>query len=342
MTDSPASTGATGVGHRNAASATLTAILDRFSRAGRIPPLADDERLDGRRCLITGASSGLGKAIAIELARRGASLVLACRSGIPEVGEEITRLTGHDRIEMLPVDLADLDSVHALADTLARKGDPLDVVILNAGLMAKSARRSAQGYEIMFAVHFLANRLLLERLLGDRVIVPKQPGDTSPAPRIIFVTSESHRSAAPIDFAHFGEFVEYGIRDGMKQYASSKLHMCTLATELARRVAPGGKVGVSVHALCPGPVDSNIAREAPGWLSPVLSFVFGLFFQSPTRAAEPAVFLACSRSIEGRPNVYLHMMREKVPSPEATDPGNGERLFVESERLLARHPHVSG
>ncbi len=340
--DDSSSTGPSGVGHRNAASATLTAILDRFSRAGRIAPLGDDERLDGRRCLITGASSGLGKAIAIELARRGAELVLACRSGIPEVGQEITRLTGNDRIEMLQVDLADLESVHALADTLAKSGRRFDVVILNAGLMARSARRSAQGYEIMFAVHFLANRLLLERLLADRVIAARGPGDPGPAPRIIFVTSESHRSSAPIDFDRFGEFVEYGIRDGMKQYASSKLHMCTLVTELSRRLAPGGKVGVSVHALCPGPVDSNIAREAPGWLAPVISFVFGLFFQAPGRAAEPAVFLACSREIEGRPNMYLHMMREKSVSPEARDPEKGRRLMAESDRLLGRHLRTSG
>lgn len=338
----PPANGPSGVGHRNAASATLTAILDRFSRAGRIPPLADDERLDGRHCLITGASSGLGKAIAIELARRGASLVLACRSGIPDVGLEITRLTGNERIEMLHVDLSDLESVHALADRLAQSGRRFDVVMLNAGLMAKSARRSAQGYEIMFAVHFLANRVLLERLLSDRLVVPHAPGDPAPAPRIIFVTSESHRSSVPIDFEHFGEFVEYGIRDGMKQYASSKLHMCTLASELSRRVAPAGRVGIAVHALCPGPVDSNIAREAPGWLGPVISFVFGLFFQAPDRAAEPAVFLACSRGIEGRPHVYLHMMREKSVSPEASDPENGRRLMAESDRLLARHPRTSG
>jgi len=327
--------GPSGVGHRNVASATLTAILDRFDRSNRIPALADDERLDGRRCLVTGASSGLGKAIATELARRGAHVVMACRSGIPEAGEAVARAAGSGRVEMLPVDLADLDSVHRLADALAAAGAPLDRVVLNAGLMARAARRSAQGFEVMFAVHFLANRLLLDRLLADGVVVPRAPGSDAPAPRIVFVTSESHRSADPIDFDRFGEFVDYGLRDGMKQYASSKLHMCTLACELARRLNPSSEVGVSVHALCPGPVASNIAREAPAWLRPVVGAVFGAFFQRPERAAEPAVFLTCSRAIEGRPGVYLHMMREKRPSPEASDPAAGARLIAASDALLA-------
>lgn len=338
-------TDATGVGHRNAALATLTGILDRFSRKDRIPALHEDERLDGKRCLVTGASSGLGKAIATELARRGAHVVLACRSGIPEAGEDIARASGSDRIEMIHVDLADLRSVHALADSLAKSGRPLDRVVLNAGLMAKQARRSAQGFEIMFAVHFLANRLLVERLLVDGVISPTAADSEADAPRIIFITSESHRSADPIDWDHFGEFVDYGLTDGMKQYASSKLHMCTFAWELARRLdAESGEAGksagrraVAVHAVCPGPVNSNIAREAPTWLAPVLRAVFGVFFQSPERACEPAVFLTCARSIEHRQNVYLHMMREKTPSPSAVDPGEGARLFVASDQLLAEH-----
>jgi len=320
------------------ASATLTAILDRFGRKQSIGPLGDDERLDGKRCLVTGASSGLGRAIATELARRGAHVVLACRSGIPEAGEEIARASGSDRVEMLPVDLADLRSVHALADALVKSGRPLDRVVLNAGLMARRARRSAQGFEIMFAVHFLANRVLLERLLADGVIVPRVAGDHADAPRIIFVTSESHRSAEPIAWERFGAFTDYGLTDGMKQYASSKLHMCTYAWELGRRLNPEDDVRVSVHALCPGPVDSNIAREAPAWLAPLIRGVFGLFFQSPERAAAPAVFLACARAVEERPSVYLHMMREKWPSPDAVDLDNGARLMAASDALLKDVP----
>jgi len=111
--------------------------------------------------------------------------------------------------------------------------------------------------------------------------------------------------------------------------------MLTLASALSRRLERDGEVGVAVHALCPGPVASGIAREAPAWLRPALRLVFGAFFQSPMRAAEPAVHLACSRELEGRTGVYLHMMREKSPSPEATDRAKGERLLAASDALLA-------
>lgn len=335
-------TGATGVGHRNVASATLTAILDRFSQRGRIEPPGPGERLDGRSCLVTGASSGLGKAVAVELARRGANVVMACRSGIPEAGEEVKRLSGSDDVEMLHVDLADLDQVHALADALRDRGRPLDVVVLNAGLMPARARRSEQGYEVMFAVHFLANRLLVDRLLADGVVRPADDVQAGEPPRIVFVSSESHRSAEPIDFDHFGEFVDYGIRDGMAQYGSTKLHMCTLACELSRRLNPGDRVRVGVHALCPGPVNSNITREAPGWLKPVLDAVLGIFFQSPEKAATPVVHLACSPTLRDRTGVYLHMMREKEPSPEASDPRKGALLWEKSAKLLETHPPHRG
>ncbi|MBW2698510.1 MAG: SDR family NAD(P)-dependent oxidoreductase [Deltaproteobacteria bacterium] len=338
MSKSTTDSGATGVGHHNAFSATLTGILDRFSSTGKIEGPGEDDRLDGRSCLITGASSGLGKALAVELARRGAHVLMACRSGIPEAGEDVKRASGSQNVEMLPVDLADLDCVHGLADALRESGRKLDVVVLNAGLMPAKAYRTKQGFEVMFGVHFLANRLLIDRLLEDGVIVPRGAREGVSAPRIVFVSSESHRSASPIDFDRFGEFVDYGIRDGMAQYGRSKLHMCTLACELSRRLNPDDEVRVSVHALCPGPINSNITRDAPGLLKPVLDVVLGLAFQSPAKAAAPVVHLACSRSIEGETGLYLHMLRRKDPSPEAMDPRKGALLWEKSRKLLDAHP----
>lgn len=351
MTTKTKGEGATGVGHKNAASATLTAILDRFSGAGKIEGAREDDRLDGRCCLVTGASSGLGKAVAIELARRGAHVVMACRSAIPEAGEEVVRRSGSDDVEMLHVDLADLQSVHRLADALRDRGRRIDVVVLNAGLMPAKSRRTEQGFEVMFGVHFLANRLLVERLLADGVVVPAGGAEGAmgaidakeeSTPRIIFVSSESHRSAAPIDFDRFGEFVDYGIRDGMAQYGSTKLHMCTLASELSRRLNPDDAVRVAVHALCPGPINSNITRDAPRLLKPILDVVLGIFFQSPEKAAPPVVHLACSGSLEGETGIYLHMMRRKDPSPEAMDPRNGALLWQKSAKLLEAHPPLDG
>ena len=187
----------------------------------------------------------------------------------------------------------------------------------------------------MFAVHFLANRLLMDRLLADGTIRPtSRSGKT---PRIVFVASETHRSAGPIDFDHFGSFTEYGLKDGLKYYGSSKLHLCTYAQELSRRLNPDGEVRVSVTSLCPGAVNSNLAREAPVFLKPLLYLVMRLFFAAPGKAAAPVTHACCAEEIGRRSGVYLHLMQEKEPSVLAADEDAGARLWEASAALLARH-----
>lgn len=323
--------GANAAGHKNPLSAIITAISDMVSEKGQLEPVDAGERLDGKTALVTGANSGLGKAVAVDLATRGAFVYMACRSGHPEVGEDVKRLSGSDSVEMLHVDLADMTSANTLCDTLKERGRPLDIAVFNAGLMPLKSRCGPQGFEVMFAVHFLASRLIMHRLLEDAVIVP----NTSKPPRIVFVSSEAHRSSQPIDFDHFGESIDYGLRDGMAEYGRSKLHLCTFATELAKRLDTASEVSISVHSLCPGPIASGIAREAPGWLKPVLGPLMKLMFRSPARAADPVVLLAAGGSMAGRSGVYLHMMREKEVSPLAADPDNGRRLWDLSGRLIA-------
>ena len=329
----PAKAGANAVGHKNIVTAVATAIYDRFSNKGVLDSLRPEDRIDGKVCLVTGANSGLGKAIAVQLAQRGGHVIMACRGGHPDAGEDVKRLSGSQAVEMLKVDLSDLNSVSQLCDTLRDRGTKLDIAVLNAGLMPLSARRSPQGYELMFAVHFLANRLLLQRWIKDGVIDPDNNPDEPP--RVIFVSSEAHQSSDPIDFEQFAGFVDYGMKDGMKFYALSKLHLCTFANELSRRLNPDGRVHVAVHSLCPGPIASNIARESPGWIKPILGPIMKAFFRAPEKAAEPVLYLACSPDMGKRTGVYLHMMREKITSEQARDPVNGVALWKKSAALLA-------
>jgi len=331
----------------NPLTATLAGLIDQ-ARARRVD-LGPPERLEGRTILVTGANSGLGRATALALARGGARLLLACRSGIPAAGEEIARASGNSAIEMLPVDLSDLASAHRLCDALRDRGVRLDAAVLNAGVMPLRARRTRDGLELMFQVNYLANVLLTERLLADGVIpnrafaasFARAPGE--PRPRIVIVSSEVHRSAAPLDPSALGAYLDYGLRDGMAHYARTKLLLCTFATELARRLRDDDGVDVAVHALCPGPVDSNMAREAPDWVKPVLKPVMRLFFSSPDDAARPVVHLATARALEGRTSVYMHMTREKEPSPAARDAAIGRRIWDESHALLRRvAPSLTG
>ena len=96
---------------------------------------------------------------------------------------------------------------------------------------------------------------------------------------------------------------------------------------------------LAVHSLCPGAVRTDIGREAPRLLKPALDLTMRAFFQSPERAAQPVVYLACSRAMEGETGVYLHTTRRREPSDRASDPTLGARLWDASGRLLAAHGH---
>ncbi len=314
-----------------------TAVRDRLSSHGEVRPVGPDVRLDGKVCLVTGASSGLGKAVAIELGSRGARLVLICRPGHSRLAEEIQATSGSPRVELVEADLSDLESVSAACDRLRSRPGKIHIAVMNAGLMPRRARKSKQGYDLMFAVHFLANRLLSERMLSDGVLATGE--DTA---RIVFVSSEAHRSASPINFDAFARFTPYGVRDGIKYYGLSKLHLTTFFSTLWRRLEREGRQQVKVHALCPGPVASAIAREAPGLLKPVISTVMKAFFLAPHIAAIPVIYLCCSADAGARTGIYLHLLREKPVSPLASDEDNGRKLIQASDVILSEHLHSSG
>ena len=126
------------------------------------------------------------------------------------------------------------------------------------------------------------------------------------------------------------------MNEGMRQYGLSKLVQCTFATELSRRLNPGDGVEVAVHAMCPGGVATNIARDAPALLRPVVNAVLGWFFQSPEEAIEPITYLCCGEEAGSSTGMYLHLMQRKQVSPAAADAGNGARLWEASEALVAK------
>ncbi|KPK16268.1 MAG: hypothetical protein AMJ62_06050 [Myxococcales bacterium SG8_38] len=328
--------------HGNPVTAVLSGVLDQRNKDPKVTPVGPETRLEGRTCLVTGANSGLGKGIAIRLAKRGARVIMACRSGIPEAGQEVRAASGNDAVEMIRVDLSDFDSIQTFCDELRDRKVTLDAAIFNAGVVPATSRTNKHGLDLMFAVNFLAKFVVLDRLLRDGVIpnavFGHNPRPGNP-PRIIFVSSETHRSSIPIDFERFGVPIQYGVADGVKYYGLSKLHLTTYFHELSRRLNPGGGTNpdVCVHALCPGAVNSNMAREAPAWLKPILKPVMTVFFQSPEKASIPVDYLVASDEMGRKTGVYMHMMRIKESSDASKDPGKGALLWTKTEELLRAH-----
>jgi NAD(P)-dependent dehydrogenase (short-subunit alcohol dehydrogenase family) len=155
-------------------------------------------------------------------------------------------------------------------------------------------------------------------------------------PRIVFVSSEVHRSAPPIDAATLGNYRTYNLFTGMRQYAHSKLAVCTYASTLSRRLRDDRGVDVAVHAICPGPVDSNMARNAPAWVKPVLRPLMHRFFASPADAARPVTYLAASPAIEGQTDLYLHRSEVKDAADPARDAARGDAVWDAAWALLQR------
>ena len=319
--------------YRSASGSVLGAIKQQFGKRRRIGTLTDDERLDGKTVLITGASSGLGYATAVQLARRGGTVIMAARSGIPEKGNAVRQDSGSSAVEMRRVDFSDLDSIRSLADGLRRDGSKLDWLVLNAACVPARSRQTKQGLEEMFVVNFLSS-FYLTNLLIRYDVIRKNAGA-----RIVFVGLEAHRSSPPIDWERFGHYEKYTMKKSVPLYGYYKHMLLSFASELARRLQAEGS-GVAVHGLCPGPVNTRLAREAPWFAQWLVAILFALFFKAAAKACESVVYLSCARSLGERTGVYLHRMEEKHLQPATAAPQNGRRLWDASYSRPAKLGHA--
>lgn len=319
--------------YNNPVTATLTGIADLFRRQIPAGELKATDRLDGKTVLVDGSSSGLGFAVAKEVARRGAKVIMACRSGIPDKGEAVKSVAGNPDVHMLHVDFSDVDSIRELSTKVREQFAPIDILICNAGIVPKESRKTPQGLEEMFMVNYFSKFLFVSQLLENGAF-RTDPGST--IPRIIFVASESHRNPERFNWDAYGKYQDYTIGKSIELYGYYKLLLTTYSRELSRRLNPGDQTRISVFSLCPGPVNSNIAREAPKLFQPLLKVVFGIFFRPPERAATPVIYLAASPDVEGKPFDYLFLMSRKSIDEKSSDPENGKKLWALSEELRSR------
>jgi NAD(P)-dependent dehydrogenase (short-subunit alcohol dehydrogenase family) len=270
---------------------------------------------DGRTFLITGANTGIGKETARALARRGARVFLACRS--QETGrqaiEEISAQTGNHDLELLSLDLADLDSVRRCAEDFLATGEPLHVLINNAGV-AGARGMTDSGFERMFGTNhvgpFLLTNLLLERL------------KSSPPARIVNVASDAHYNAPGIDW----DAVRRPTKSftTMREYSVSKLANVLHAQELARRLEGSG---VTTYALHPGVIASDIWRRVPWPIRPLMK----RRMDTPEQGARTSLYCATSETVAGESGRYYDDCRAKEPAAAATAELAGELWRRSSE-----------
>jgi len=306
--------------------AALAGFWDLFRKQERAERLKETDRFDGKTVLVTGANSGLGFAIAVEVAKRGGHVIMACRRQIPEAGEKVKKLSGSEKVEMRYLDLSKIDTIHQFVNDLKKDKIDLDISILNAGVALAKARKTPSGLEEMFLVNYLSNVILTNLLLTNEII--KYSGKSTFKPRIVFISSDSHQGSSAVDYSEFGKFYEYGASKGIANYSYFKLVLNTYATELSRKVKD-----VDVHVICPGPVHSNIIKEAPFMLRIIIGAIFKIIFRSPEKAALPVVYMSITDDFKGKTNEYMHMFREKKMDSKVYLPEEGTKLWKESVKL---------
>ena len=320
----------------------------------RDPPydeLTDSDRLDGRTVLLTGATSGLGLAAAREMASRGARLLIVTRrSAESEIASIRSACRDGATVRAYHADMSDFASIRKLVDELAEAGERLDVMVSNAAVVPSSARTTVDGYEEMLQVNALAPACLIRGLLDAGVIpgsVLNRSSDMASIeaeklPRIVVVASEAHRSAENLRLDSLDDIEPYGMVESTPRYGWTKLLLLTWVRELTRRLEVDGKPRISVNALCPGPVASNIAREVPAIVRPFSKLFFRIFFQSPEQACRPVVYLASSGRVEGQSGLYQFLMRRRDPSALADSEESGRAVWEAFDRILRTAETTSG
>jgi retinol dehydrogenase 12 len=239
--------------------------------------------MDKPICLITGATDGVGKVTATQLARNGYAVVLAARNEAKAatVTREIVTSTGNRDVDYLIADLSSLAQIRRLAETFIVRYPRLDVLINNAGIIMPQRVLTEDGYEKTFQVNYLAPFYLTQLLLNEL--------EKSPQGRIINLSSSVYRAGKfdPGNLQSEQRFSTIGA------YAASKLCVLLFTIELARRLEP---TRVTANAVHPGVVRTPMMRGAPGVLR-LLSYAALPFSRSPDKGAATSVFLACSPDV---------------------------------------------
>lgn len=273
-----------------------------------------------KTCIVTGASSGIGRSTAIALARSGATLGLVCRD--PAKAEDTVRAirdaTGSTAVEVFLADLASQAEIRAAAAAILDRYPQIHLLVNNAGVVNLQRQLTKDGIEQVFAVnhlaYFLLTHLLLERLRAS-----------APA-RIVNVGSDAHKFVKGINFDDIGFAGGY---KSMKVYGHSKLANLLFTYELARRLEDSG---VTVNCVHPGAVATSLGKNN-GTVATMLIRVLAPFFRTPDKGAATTLHVATSPAMENVSGRYFASCREARSTPASHDRDAALRLWELSAHL---------
>lgn len=294
----------------------------QFMVNARMPQKTTDARLDGKRAVITGATSGVGYAAAKRLAKGGAAIVMVIRN--PEkaqaVKEELQN-TCNAQVDVVLADFTRLPEVRAAAEQILDRFPQIDILINNAGVHRTKRTLTEAGFEIVFCVNHLAS-FLFTRLLLDRVI------ESAPA-RIIQVNSEGHRfGTVNLDDLTW----EHHRYTGLKSYGAARTAQLLTVWELAKRLAG---TGVTINAMHPGAVRSNLGLEQQNALFYRLykRYFLTLFLKPVEISGEALYYLAAAPEMAEVTGKFFNLTIEEKPAAHALDRDLGKQVWNVSETL---------
>ena len=285
--------------------------------------------LDGKTCLVTGATNGVGLETAVGLAKLGGTVVMTARNeakGKASLADVISR-SGSESVDLMMADFASMASIRKFAEEFKKKYDRLEVVVNNAGAVNMSRSVTEDGFETTFGVnhlgYFLLTNLLLELVKSS-----------APA-RIVNVSSRAHSRAA-MEFDDLNAEKSYS---GFTVYGRSKLANVLFTYELARRLEG---TDVTANCLHPGVVRSGFGQNSNnGWLGILFKTFYTLavpFSKSNAEGAETSIYLASSPEVEGVTGKYFADSQEVPSSAASQDVEAQGRLWEVSEEMCNLTP----
>lgn len=293
----------------------MSAIRNFFCR-----PWSSDARLDGKTVIITGANTGIGKETALDLARRGTRIIMACRDMEKAEGaqKEIIAESGNENIIVKKLDLSDTKTIREFAEQINKEESQVNILINNAGIMMCPYSKTKDGFEMQFGVNHLGHFLLVHLLID---LIKK----SSPA-RIVNVASVAH-SWGTMNFEDINSEKSY---DSVKAYGQSKLANILFTRELAQRLEG---TGVTTYALHPGIVNTELGRHLNCAMKIAMQVVRP-FTKSSIKGAQTSIYCAVEPELQKETGGYYSDCAPASSSRNATDVEVAKKLWDISCQML--------